>query len=176
MAKRGYTRDTIRGGASDWDVSRPFTSYFRMLATLVVHPVRFFDVLPKVPDLRAPGLFLTFCGTLAAITWFIADSLPAALVALFSPLLCFALAGLYQLGARGNRYGYLITWRVVAYPLGFYLPLSAVQVLWWVAGIYAGALLVGIGLAVAQEVTATLAAVDAILVTALVLAVVWWLF
>ncbi len=27
VAKRGYTRDTIRGGASDWDVSRPFSSY-----------------------------------------------------------------------------------------------------------------------------------------------------
>ena len=175
MAKRGYTRDTIRGGASDWDVSRPFTSYFRMLATLVVHPVRFFDVLPKVPDLRAPGLFLIFCGILAAIAWLVADGALAALIALFSPLLCFALASLYHLGARGNRYGYLITWRVVAYPLGFYLPLSAVPVLWWAVGIYAGALLIGIGLAVAQEVTAAWAVIDAVLVTVVILAAAWWL-
>ena len=177
MAKRGYTRDTIRGGASDWDVSRPFTSYFRLLATLVVHPVRFFDVLPKVPDLRAPGLFLTFCGVLAAIAWLVADGAFAAIIALLSPLpLCFALAGLYHLAAGSGRYGYLVTWRVVAYPLGFYLPLSVAPVLWWVAGIYAGALLVGLGLAVAQEVSAARAAIGATLVTALVLAVAWWLF
>ena len=176
MAKRGYTRDTIRGGASDWDVSRPFTSYFRLLATLLVHPVRFFDVLPKVPDLRAPGLFLTFCGILAALAWLASGGVLAALVALFSPLpLCFALAGLYHLGARGDRYGYLITWRVVAYPLGFYLPLSAVPVLWWAVGLYAGALLVGVGLAVAQEVSAAWATLDATLVAALVLAAFWWL-
>jgi hypothetical protein len=49
VAKRGYNRDTIRGGASDWDVSRPFSSYLRMLGTLIVHPVRFFEVW------RSPG-------------------------------------------------------------------------------------------------------------------------
>jgi hypothetical protein len=48
VAKRGYTRDTIRGGASEWDVSRPFSSYARTLATLIVHPVRFFEVLPRI--------------------------------------------------------------------------------------------------------------------------------
>ena len=42
MAKRGYTRDTIRGGASDWDVSRPFSSYLRLLGSLLAHPVRFY--------------------------------------------------------------------------------------------------------------------------------------
>jgi hypothetical protein len=47
MAKRGYTRDTIRGGASDWDVSRPFSSYLRLLGSLLAHPVRFFEVLPR---------------------------------------------------------------------------------------------------------------------------------
>jgi hypothetical protein len=62
MAKRGYTRDTIRGGASDWDVSRPFSSYLRMLGSLLAHPVRFFEVLPRVPDVRAPALFLVFSG------------------------------------------------------------------------------------------------------------------
>ena len=67
MAKRGYTRDTIRGGASEWDVSRPFSSYLRTLATLLVHPVRFFELLPKVADMRAPGLFLAFSGLPAAL-------------------------------------------------------------------------------------------------------------
>src|SRR5918997_575756 len=53
MAKRGYTRDTIRGGASDWDASRPFSSYLRMLGSLVAHPFRFFDLpLSAVPGAR----------------------------------------------------------------------------------------------------------------------------
>ena len=69
VAKRGYTRDTIRGGASEWDVSRPFSSYARTLAMLAVHPVRFFELLPRIPDVRAPALFLVFCGLPAALLW-----------------------------------------------------------------------------------------------------------
>src|SRR3712207_5395238 len=60
VAKRGYTRDTIRGGASEWDVSRPFSSYARTLAVLAAHPDRFFELLPRIQDARAPALFLAF--------------------------------------------------------------------------------------------------------------------
>src|SRR5215211_7280711 len=81
VAKRGYTRDTIRGGASEWDVSRPFSSYARTLATLLVHPVRFFEVLPRIPDIRAPSLFLIFSGIPAAIVWLLFWGLYPALVA-----------------------------------------------------------------------------------------------
>lgn len=153
VAKRGYTRDTIRGGASDWDVSRPFTSYARLLSTLLAHPVRFFELLPKVPDVRAPGLFLAFCGLPAAVAWFVFAGLYPALLALVLPLpLSVALAGLYHAGALGGRYGFGVTWRVLAYPLGFVLPLAAVPVLRWVALAWAGALLVPLGIVKAQEV------------------------
>ena len=69
----------------------------------------------------------------------------------------------------GGRYGYLITWRTVAYPFGFYLPLSAVPGLRWVAGVYAGAVLVGIGLATVQEIGALRAALASAAVTGLLL-------
>ncbi len=174
MAKRGYTRDTIRGGASDWDVSRPFSSYFRLLGSLVVHPVRFFEVLPKISDVRAPALFLAFCGVPAAIFWFAVAGIYPALVALVAPLpLSFPLAGLYHVGSAGGRYGYLITWRTVAYPLGFFLQLSAVPVVRWLAGAYAGVVLVGVGLAVVREVGATRAGLASAAVTGLVLLAVY---
>ena len=153
MAKRGYTRDTIRGGASEWDVSRPFSSYARTLATLLAHPVRFFELLPKVPDIRAPALFLVFSGLPAALVWLAIWGLYPALAALVLPLpLSLPLAGLYHLGVLGGRYGYAVTWRVVAYPLGFSLPFVAVPVLGPLAAAYAGLLLVPLGLAKAQEV------------------------
>ncbi len=154
MAKRGYNRDTIRGGASDWDVSRPFSSYLRLLAGLLAHPVRFFEVLPRIPDVRAPGLFLAFSGVPATLLWLITGGIFPALVALLAPLpLSLLIAGLYHLGGWGGRFGYVVTWRTIAYPLGFYLPLSAVPVLRWVAGVYAGAVLLSIGLRKVQEVT-----------------------
>ncbi len=155
MAKRGYTRDTIRGGASDWDVSRPFSSYVRLLSTLLVHPARFFELLPRVPDVRAPALFLAFSGFPAAIVWFfLAGGLPA-LVVLVLPLpLSVPLAGLYHAGALGGRYGFGVTWRALAYPLGFVLPLAAVPVLRWVALAWAAALLVPLGVVKTQEVPA----------------------
>ena len=153
MAKRGYTRDTIRGGASEWDVSRPFSSYARTLATLLAHPVRFFELLPKVEDVRAPALFLSFSGLPAALVWLPLWGLYPALVALVSPLpLSLALAGLYHMGVLGGRYGYVVTLRVVAYPLGFSMPFFAVPVLGPLAAAYAGLLLVPLGLAKAQEV------------------------
>ena len=153
MAKRGYTRDTIRGGASEWDVSRPFSSYVRTLATLLVHPVRFFELLPRIPDVRAPGLFLIFSGLPAAILWLLFWGLYPALVAIVLPVpLSFFLAGLYHLGALGGRHGYIETWRVLAYPLGFYLPFAAVPVLGPLGAAYSGLVLVPLGLAEVQEI------------------------
>ena len=155
MAKRGYTRDTIRGGASDWDVSRPFSSYARLLSTLLVHPARFFELLPRVPDVRAPGLFLAFSGLLAAVVWFFVAGLYPALAVLVLPLpLSVPLAGLYHVGALGGRYGFGVTWRALAYPLGFVLPLAAVPVLRWAALAWAAALLVPLGIVKVQEVPA----------------------
>jgi hypothetical protein len=166
VAKRGYNRDTIRGGASDWDVSRPFSSYLRMLGGLVVHPVRFFEVLPRVPDVRAPALFLVFSGLLAAALWFVFGGLYPALAALVAPLpVSFPVAGLYYLFSAGGRYGYLVTWRTVAYPFGFWLPLSAVPVVRWVAAVYAGVVLLGVGLAVVREIGATRAALASVVAT-----------
>lgn len=154
MAKRGYTRDTVRGGASEWDVSRPFSSYVRLLASLLAHPVRFFEVLPKIPDARAPGMFLIFTGIPSAILWYFTGGIYAAIAALLLPLpLSFGLAALYHLGVLGNeRYGYLITWRIAAYPLGFYLPLSAIPVVRWVI-VPVLAVLIPLGLTKAQEVS-----------------------
>ena len=170
VAKRGYTRDTIRGGASDWDVSRPFSSYLRVLGILLAHPIRFFELLPKVPDIRAPALFLVFSCLPAAVLWLLFGGLYPALAALLLPLpLSFALAGLYHLGSIGGRYGYLISWRTLAYPFGFYLPLSAVPVVRWVAGLYAGAVLLGIGLATVREISAVRAALASISLTSLLL-------
>jgi hypothetical protein len=154
VAKRGYTRDTIRGGASDWDVSRPFSSYFRLLSTLLVHPARFFELLPKVPDVRAPALFLAFSGLPAAGAWFFHGLFPAFAVLVLPLPLSVALAGLYHLGALGGRYGFGVTWRVLAYPLGFVLPLAAVTGLRWAALAWAAALLVPLGIVRAQEVPA----------------------
>ena len=168
MAKRGYTRDTIRGGASEWDVSRPFSSYVRTLAVLAVHPVRFFELLPKIPDLRAPALFLTFSGLPAAILWLLFGGLYPALVALVLPLpLSLLLAGLYHLGVLGGRYGYVVTWRVLAYPLGFYLPFAAVPLLGPLGAIFVGLVLMPIGLAKVQEVGASRAALVCVVVAGL---------
>jgi hypothetical protein len=153
VAKRGYTRDTIRGGASEWDVSRPLSSYARTLAMLLVHPVRFFELLPKIPDMRAPALFLIYSGLPAATLWLLFWGLYPALVAFVLPLpLSFLLAGLYHLGALGGRHGYVVTWRVLAYPLGFYLPFAAVPVLGPLGAAYSGLVLMGLGLAEVQEI------------------------
>ena len=153
MAKRGYTRDTIRGGASEWDVSRPFSSYARTLAMLLVHPVRFFELLPRIPDMRAPALFLIFSGFPAAIVWLLFWGLYPTLVALVLPLpLSFLLAGLYHLGVLDGRHGYVVTWRVLAYPLGFYLPFAAVPVLGLLGAAYTGLVLMPLGLAEVHEI------------------------
>lgn len=178
VAKRGYTRDTIRGGASDWDVSRPFSSYVRLFSTLLAHPARFFDLLPKVSDVRAPALFLAFSGLPAAVLWFFFGGPLSALVALVAPLpLSVALAGLYHLGALGGRYGFGVTWRVLAYPLGFVLPLAAVPVLRWAALAWAAVLLVPLGVVRAQEIPAWRGPVlGAVCAAVLVAAGVWILF
>ena len=168
MAKRGYTRDTIRGGASEWDVSRPFSSYVRTLAVLAVHPARFFEVLPKIPDPRAPALCLVFSGLPAAILWLLFRGLYPALVALVLPLpLSLLLAGLYHVGVLGGRYGYVVTWRVLAYPLGFYLPFAAVPVLGNVGALFFGLVLMAVGLAKVQEIGALRAVLACVVVTGL---------
>src|ERR671920_2429466 len=154
VAKRGYTRDTIRGGASEWDVSRPFSSYLKVLGRLLVHPIRFFELLPKVSDPRAPGLFLVFSSLLAALAWFLDGGLYSALAALLLPLpLSLVLAGAYHLATWGGRYGYTVTWRVLAYPFGYLLPLIAVPGLRWFATVYAVIVLLPVGLAVVKEIT-----------------------
>ena len=166
MAKRGYTRDTIRGGASDWDVSRPFSSYLRLLGSLLAHPVRFYEVLPRVPDIRAPALFLAFSGLPAAVLWLLFGGLYPALAALLLPLpLSFALAAPCSLLSAGGRYGYRVTWRPLAYPLGFSLPLSAVPGVRWVGAVYAGVVLIGIGLATVREIGAARATLASAAVT-----------
>jgi hypothetical protein len=168
VAKRGYTRDTIRGGASEWDVSRPFSSYLRTLAVLVVHPVRFFELLPKIPDFRAPALFLAFSGLPTAILWFLFGGPYPALVGLVLPLpLSFALAGLYHLGVLGGRYGYVVTWRILAYPLGFYLPFAAVPLIGPLGAVLVGLVLMPVGLVKAQEVGAVRALLPCVAVAAL---------
>ena len=170
VAKRGYTRDTIRGGASDWDVSRPFSSYGRLLSTLLVHPIRFFELLPKVPDVRAPALFLVFSGLPAAIVWFFLAGLYPALVVLVLPLpLSIPLAGLYHVGALGGRYGLGATWRVLTYPLGFVLPLVALPIVRWAALAWAAALLAPLGVVKAQEVPAWRGIVLGLVVAALLI-------
>jgi len=174
MAKRGYTRDTIRGGASDWDVSRPFSSYLRMLGSLLAHPVRFFELLPKIPDIRAPALFLVFTGLPAAVLWFAFEGLYPALVALLVPLpLSFVLAGLCYLFTIGGRYGYRVTWRTVAYPFGFYLPLSAVPGARWLAAAYLGIVLLGVGLATVREIGAFRAGLASVAITGILLLAVY---
>ncbi len=153
MAKRGYTRDTIRGGASEWDVSRPLSSYARTLAMLIVHPVRFFALLPRIQDVRAPALFLIFSGLPAAILWLFFWGLYPALVALVLPLpLSFLLAVLYHLGVLGGRHGYVVTWRVLTYPLGFYLPFAAVPMAGPLGAAYSGLVLMPLGLAEVHEI------------------------
>ena len=170
MAKRGYTRDTIRGGASDWDVSRPFSSYLRLLGRLLVHPIRFFELLPKVPDPRAPGLFLVFSSLLATLAWFLAGGIYPALAALFLPLpLSLVLAGAYHVVAWGGRYGYAVVWRVLAYPFGYLLPLTAVPGLRWAAAAYAGVVLLAVGIAVVKEISFGRAFLSCLVVTGLLL-------
>ena len=154
MAKRGYNRDTIRGAASEWDVSRPFSSYVRLLFRLLIHPIRFFELLPRIPDLRAPVLFVAFSGFLGTIAWLLTGMVyPALAVLVLSLPLSFILAVLYHLAAWGGRHGYVITWRVLAYPFGYLLPLTVVPGIRWVAAVYVGVLLLALGLAVVKEIS-----------------------
>ena len=103
--------------------------------------------------MRAPALFLIFSGLPAAILWLLFLGLYPALVAVVLPLpLSFLLAGLYHIGVLGGRHGYLVTWRVLAYPLGFYLPIAAVPVLGPLGATYAGLVLVPLGLVEVHEV------------------------
>ncbi len=137
-----------------------------------MHPIRFFELLPKIPDARAPGLFLAFSGLLAAVIWLFAGRFYPALAALFLPLpLSLVLAGLYHLAAWRGRYGYVITWRVVAYPLGYLLPITAVPGLRWIAAVYVGILLLAIGLSVVKEISFGRAFLSCLVITGLLFAV-----
>ncbi|MDQ3833484.1 MAG: hypothetical protein M3315_07590 [Actinomycetota bacterium] len=170
MAKRGYDRDTIRGAASEWDVSRPFSSYVRLLFKLLVHPIRFFELVPRVPDLRAPALFIAFSSFLAAVAWFLMGSVyPALAVLVLSLPLSFILAVLYHLAAWGGRHGYVVTWRVLAYPFGYLLTLTVVPGIRWVAAIYFGVLLFAVGLAVVKEISFGRAFLSCLVLTGLLL-------
>ncbi len=103
--------------------------------------------------MRAPALFLMFSGLPAAILWLLFWGLYPALVAIVLPLpLSFLLAGLYHLGVLGGRHGYVVTWRVLAYPLGFYLPFAAIPVLGPLGAAYIGLVLMPLGLAEVHEV------------------------
>jgi len=168
MAKRGYNRDTIRGGPSEWDASRPFSSYVRLLSTLLVHPARFFEVLPRIPDVRAPAMFVAFSGLPAAVLWSIFGGWLAALLALLLPLpVSFALAGLYHMGSLGGRFGYPVSWRSLAYPFGFFAPLSAIPILRWVAAAYFGVFIMSVGLVKVREISVARAVAVALVITAL---------
>jgi hypothetical protein len=158
-------------------VSRPFSSYVRTLAVLAVHPVRFFELLPKIPDLRAPALFLAFSGLPTAVLWFLFGGLYPALAGLVVPLpLSLVLAGLYHLGVLGGRYGYVVTWRILAYPLGFYLPFAAVPLIGPLGSAFVGLVLMPVGLAKAQEVGAPRALLSCIVVAASVGTTCYFLF
>jgi hypothetical protein len=61
----------------------------------------------------------------------------------------------------------VVTWRTVAYPFGFYLPLSAVPVVRWVAAVYVGIVLVGVGLATVREIGAARAVLASVVPTGL---------
>jgi hypothetical protein len=170
VAKRGYDRDTIRGGASEWDVSRPFSSYLRLLFRLLVHPIRFFELLPRVPDLRAPALFGAFSSFLATVAWLLTGMVyPALAVLVLSLPLSLILAALYHLAAWGGRHGYVVTWRILAYPFGYLLPLTVVPGIRWVAAIYVGVLLLAVGLAVVKEISFGRAFLSCLVLTGLLL-------
>jgi hypothetical protein len=89
---------------------------------------------------------------------------------LVTPLpLSLALALLYFAGTFGGRFGYAVTWRIVAYPLGFGLPLLAVPVLRWVAVVYFGVVLMSVGLWKVREVSFLRSLVVCVLVAALLI-------
>jgi hypothetical protein len=170
VAKRGYNRDTIRGGASDWDVSRPFSSALKLGGRILFHPIRFFEVLPRIGDVRAPALFLAFAGLVSAVLWLVLDGPLSAILALLLTLpVSFALALPYHLASTGGRHGYPITWRVLAYPFGYAAPFLAVPGLRWVAAAYAGLVLMPIGLSVVREIGAARSLLACLPITGLLL-------
>jgi len=142
----------------------------RLLGRLLAHPIRFFELLPKIPDPCAPALFLAFSGFLAAVVWLLVGGIYPALAALVLPLpLSLVLTGPYHLAAWGGRYGYVFTWRVLAYPLGYLMPLTAVPVVRWVAVAYVGVVLLAVGLSVVKEISFARAFLSCLVVTGLLL-------
>ncbi len=87
--------------------------------------------------------------------------------------LSLVLAALYHLAAWGGRYGYAVTWRVLAYPLGYLMPLTAVPGVRWVAAVYVGVVLFAVGLAVVKEISFGRAFLSCLAVAGLLLLVVY---
>jgi hypothetical protein len=75
----------------------------------------------------------------------------------------------YHLVAWGGRYGYYVTWRMLAYPFGYLLPLTAVPGLRWVAAAYTGVLLLAVGLAVVRGISFGRAFLSCLAITGLLL-------
>jgi hypothetical protein len=107
---------------------------------------------------------------LAGAVWFVADGLYPTLAALFLPLpLSLVLAVPYHLAAYGGRYGYAVTWRILAYPLGYLSPLTAVPGVRWIAAAYVGVVLLAVGLSVAREINFKRALLSCLVVTGVLL-------
>ena len=87
----------------------------------------------------------------------------------FSPALSLLLALPYHLASYGGRYGYGVTWRVLAYPLGFVAPLTAAPGLGWAASLYALVVLAAVGLATVREISFGRAFLASLAVAALTL-------
>ena len=94
---------------------------------------------------------------------------PALAVLVLSLPLSFILAVLYHLAAWGGRHGYVVTWRVLAYPFGYLLTLTVVPGIRWVAAIYFGVLLFAVGLAVVKEISFGRAFLSCLVLTGLLL-------
>ena len=83
--------------------------------------------------------------------------------------LSLLLAGLYHLTAWGGRYGYAVTWRTLAYPFGYLAPITAVPGVRWIASVYAGVVLLAVGLAVVKEISFGRAFLSCLAITGLLL-------
>jgi hypothetical protein len=89
--------------------------------------------------------------------------------------LSFVLAVFYHFAVWGGRYGYLVTWRVLAYPFGYLLPLTVIPGIRWLVVIYAGVPLLALGLAVVKEISFGRAFLSCLVLTGLLLFIVYFI-